>query len=82
MYGNLTRPIVSLWSVRRSWAISKGGELTSAHANEAAHADRISAAAWHGGFLYTASADGCVKMWDASLELVSSTFSGSVYLAR
>lgn len=55
----------------RSWAIGKGGELTPAHANEEAHSDRITAAVWHGGFLYTASADGFVKMWDGSLELVT-----------
>lgn len=47
---------------RRSWAIGKGGELTPAHANEAAHSDRVTAAVWHGGFLYTASADGFVKV--------------------
>lgn len=32
------------------------------HANKEAHADRITAAVWHAGFLYTASADGFVKV--------------------
>lgn len=32
------------------------------HANEEAHADRVTAAVWHSGFLYTASADGCIKV--------------------
>ena len=32
------------------------------HANEEAHADRVTAAVWHAGFLYTASADGCIKV--------------------
>lgn len=39
-------------------------------ANEHAHSDRVPGLAWRGGFLYTASADGYVRMWDAGLDLV------------
>ena len=36
--------------------------MSPVHANEEAHADRVTAAVWHAGFLYTASADGCIKV--------------------
>ncbi len=39
-------------------------------ANEEAHVDRVPGLAWKSGFLYTASADGFVRMWDANLGLV------------
>lgn len=57
----------------RCWAIdSKTGHLTLVTANEHAHSDRVPGLAWRGGFLYTASADGYVRMWDAGLDLVTS----------
>lgn len=57
--------------VLRSFAISKTGEATRAFTNKAAHTDRVTGIAWHKGFLYTASADGSLRMWDATLEQVA-----------
>ena len=52
--------------MRRSWAIGKKGELAAGRAREKAHRDRVSAILAHGGFLYSASYDGSVKVgWDA-----------------
>jgi len=57
--------------LRRAWAVGKKGELEPAGARGKAHRDRVTALAAAGGFLYSVSYDGTVKMWDAaSLELV------------
>ncbi len=55
----------------RSWKIGKKGELEPGKAREKAHKDRVTALLAHAGFLYSASYDGAVKMWDAdTMELV------------
>lgn len=55
----------------RSWSISKKGDLTEGRAREKAHQGRVSAVCAAGGFLYSASHDGSIKMWDATtMELV------------
>lgn len=59
----------------RSWSIGKNGELTEAAGRERAHKDRVTAVRYACGFLFSASHDGAVKMWDSSgsssgLELV------------
>ncbi len=57
--------------LRRAWAVGKKGELEPAGARGKAHRDRVTGLAAAGGFLYSVSYDGTVKMWDAaSLELV------------
>ena len=57
--------------MRRSWSISKKGELSQSRAREKAHQGRVTAVVSSGGFLYSVSWDGSVKMWDAtSMELV------------
>ncbi|KAK9835374.1 hypothetical protein WJX81_005503 [Elliptochloris bilobata] len=55
----------------RAWAVSKKGEMEAAGARDKAHRDRVTALVHAGGFLYSVSHDGTLKMWDAaSLELV------------
>ncbi len=55
----------------RSWKIGKKGELEPGKAREKAHKDRVTSLLAHAGFLYSASYDGSVKMWDAdTMELV------------
>ena len=55
----------------RSWKIGKKGELEPGRAREKAHKDRVTALLARAGFLYSASYDGSVKMWDAdTMELV------------
>lgn len=55
----------------RSWALSKKGELTESRAREKAHKGRVTAITAAGGFLYSVSWDGSLKMWDATtMELV------------
>lgn len=57
----------------RLWKIdSKSGRLKYVMANQEAHTGRVTGVAWSRGFLYTSSSDGTVRMWDASLELVTS----------
>ena len=64
------RPDAALWWCR-SWKIGKKGELEAGKAREKAHKDRVTALLAHAGFLYSASYDGAVKMWDAdTMELV------------
>ncbi len=58
-------------SACRSWKIGKKGELEPGRAREKAHKDRVTALLARAGFLYSASYDGSVKMWDAdTMELV------------
>ena len=55
----------------RAWAVGKKGEMEAAGARDKAHRDRVTALVHAGGFLYSVSHDGTLKMWDAaSLELV------------
>ena len=64
-------PLVSIASACRSWKIGKKGELEPGRAREKAHKDRVTALLARAGFLYSASYDGSVKMWDAdTMELV------------
>ena len=46
----------------RSFVIDKKGELAAGRAREKAHRDRVSAILAHGGFLYSTSYDGSVKV--------------------
>lgn len=51
--------------------MGKKGEMEAAGARDKAHRDRVTGLVHAGGFLYSVSHDGTLKMWDAaSLELV------------
>ena len=51
----------------RSWTIDKKGELTTAAKRDKAHKSRVTSIVASGGFLYSASLNGSIKMWDAQV---------------
>ena len=55
------------WSHGRSWTIDKKGELATAAKRDKAHKSRVTSIVASGGFLYSASLNGSIKMWDAQV---------------